>query len=361
MSRLHKNLLAATIIAAGAIPGVSFAQSVSGNEGTGEAPRASIEAPDLAGRTVVDGTRTVEAGEASRDLAMPDEAELKKGFGTRARSKDGTEREIAPSEELIRQIEDFVKGTSAGVIEKPGLALEPTLEEGSRQVFGDDDRIQITQTTSYPFNVIGQIWSQNAKGEWSICSGTLIGKRTVITAAHCLYNHDSGGWLADYEFYPGLNGQSDAPYGMYGFSDAYILEGYITNYQGYYGSVVPWDLGILILDEPAGEKVGWLGYATYDPAYAFKANIVGYPGDEPTSTMWGTSCDVDPATATENNFSYLCDTFPGSSGSAVYEFDGQTKQRYIVGINIAETQSENIALRLNKPYFQWVDGIAKAN
>jgi glutamyl endopeptidase len=359
MSRLYTKLLATAVVAAGVAPGVSFAQSVSGNTGTGETPRASIEAPNLAGRTVVDGTRKVEAGEASRDLAIPDEAELKKGFATRARSKDGTEREIAPSEELIKQIEDYVKGTSSGVIEKPGLTLEPELDEGSRQVFGEDDRIQITQTTKYPFNVIGQIWSMNSKGEWSICSGTLIGKRTVITAAHCLYNHDAGGWLADYEFYPGLNGQDDAPYGMFGFSDAYILEGYITNYKGFYGSVVPWDLGVLILDQPAGEKVGWMGYATYDPAYPFTAIIVGYPGDKPTSTMWGTSCDVDPATATENNFSYLCDTFPGSSGSAVYEYDG--KDRFIVGVNIAETQTENIALRLNKPYFQWIDGIAQAN
>lgn len=359
MSRLYKTLATAAVLSVGVLPGVAFAQSVEGSQGSGEAPRASIESPDLSSRTVVSAAPTINEEEASRDLAMPTEADLKKGFATRARSKDGATRTIEPDAELIKQIEEYVKGTSA-VIEKPGSATETELEEGSRQVFGDDDRVQITDTKKYPFNVIGQIWSKNSKGEWSICSGTLIGKRSVITAAHCLYSHEDGGWLADYEFYPGLNGQNDAPYGMYGFEDAYILEGYITNYQGYYGSVVPWDLAVLILDKPAGEQVGWLGYATFDPAYAFTANIVGYPGDKPTSTMWGTACEVDPATASENNFSYLCDTFPGSSGSSVYELDAQ-KNRYILGVNIAETQSENIALRLNKPYFQWVNSIAKAN
>jgi len=360
MNRLHTTLVTAALISAAAIPTAAFAQSVAGNTGSGEAPRASIEGPDLSGRKVVDRTPKIEEGEASRDLAMPSEEELRKGFATRARSKDGSVREIAPDPELIEQIKSYMQGTSA-IVEKPGSALEQELEEGSRQVFGEDDRIQITDTRKYPFNTIGQIWSKNSKGEWSICSGTMISRSAVITAAHCLYSHDDGGWLSDYEFYPGLNGQNDAPYGGFGFVDAYILEGYITNYQGYYGSVVPWDLAVLILDKPAGDTVGWMGYATYDPAYAFNANIVGYPGDKPVSTMWGTACPVDPATATENNFSYLCDTYPGSSGSSVYELDGQTKERYIVGVNIAESQSENIALRLNKPYFQWVNGIAKAN
>ena len=361
MNRLNVTILALTLSSAAFPATHAYAQSAAGSTGSGESPRASIETPDLASRTIIDLTPKLKDGESSRDLAFPDGEEMQKSFGTRSRSKDGSMKETAPSDELKQAVEESQKGTSAPPITKPDMAEDPAFAEESRQVFGDDDRVQVTQTNDYPFNTIGQIWSMTKEGQWSICSGTLIGKRTVITAAHCLYSHEAGGWLADYEFYPGLNGEGNAPFGKFGFTEAYILEGFITNYKDFYGSVVPWDLGILILDKPAGETVGWMGYAAYDPVYALRANIVGYPGDKPVSTMWATNCDIDPGTASVNNFTYLCDTYPGSSGSAVYEFNGQTKERHIIGVNIAETATENVALRLNVPYFKWVNGIASKN
>ena len=45
----------------------------------------------------------------------------------------------------------------------------------------------------------------------------------------------------------------------------------------------------------------------------------------------------------------------------MHQFNGDTKERHIIGINIAETSTENVALRLNIPYFQWVNGIASKN
>ena len=44
----------------------------------------------------------------------------------------------------------------------------------------------------------------------------------------------------------------------------------------------------------------------------------------------------------------------GSSGSAVYDYNPDTNQRWINGVNIASSPSVNTGLRLNWEYFAWV-------
>lgn len=341
-----------------AIQSAAWAQSISGSEGSGELPR-SIDVPDLSKRKIVDRSPKMEASEIGRDLSVMDEAALQRAFTTRSRSRDGREETVPPRDDLKSLIRGELQDGDDRESATPQTAEDPIFAETDRKVFAEDNRILIGQTTKFPFRVIGQLWSVTDKGEWSTCSATLIGRRAVITAAHCLYSHEDGGWLEDYEFYPGMNGEGNAPFGKYGWTNAHILQGFITNYQGYYGSVMPWDLAVLILDGNAGDALGWMGYAVYDPAYNFTGNIVGYPGDKRQSTMWRASCDIDASRADDFNFSYPCDTYPGSSGSAVYDYNPSAKDRHILGVNVAENQEANVGVRLGRANFAWVNGYAR--
>ena len=102
---------------------------------------------------------------------------------------------------IIKELNAPANGKDAA----PRKTEDPDLGEGEagRQVFGTDDREQVKNTKTYPFSAIGYLEAKSKTGYGS-CSATLIGPRTVLTAAHCLYNHEAGGWQDDIFFVPGL-------------------------------------------------------------------------------------------------------------------------------------------------------------
>jgi V8-like Glu-specific endopeptidase len=56
-------------------------------------------------------------------------------------------------------------------------------------------------------------------------------------------------------------------------------------------------------------------------------------------------------------FQYLCDTYPGSSGSAVYVYNPADKSRIVYGVNVAESPDANTAVRINPLYYEWLESL----
>lgn len=344
-----------TAVLASAVFGIAiatmpaYAAEVSaGSEGSGEASRAAPGGARISERgQPVEPLELTDEG-VTRDLNL-DPGKLESDLGTVTRKKGGGESREPATDAMKRMLKGAMRD-----------GVDPALsgDEESRQVFGEDDRVQITDSSGYPFRTFGLLQGESPDGGLFNCSATLIGPRTVLTAAHCLYNHETG-WLDNFIFAPGLLSMQDAPFGVYEYASAHIFEGYISNYQGYYGSVVPWDIAVVILDYPLGEDIGWMGYGYDNNLGNFVANIIGYPGDMPPGTMWAAACNVDAANIGESWFQYLCDTYPGSSGSSVYKFDPETEERVIYGVNVAENPEANTAVRINPLYFEWLGSLVE--
>jgi V8-like Glu-specific endopeptidase len=332
----------AALLAGIALVNPAFAQAGAPSKGSGEAIEsrdAPVSLPDAKPMA----TPKVDPEKASRAL---DPAGAADSYGTVTLSKDGSVTE-EPASDAVRAI---VNEMTAAPVGSPAGAL----------TVGADDRVQITDSSQYPFTAIGWLFGQNQSDGWATCSAALIGPKTVITAAHCVYDHWNGGWMKQLMYVPGAVDATSAPFGVFDWDSVHILQGYLSNYDGEtYDSVMPWDLAVINLIEPAGDTLGWLGFQV-DNHGNWNAGILGYPADKPEGTMWFSKCAITDKNyegllpvETGNSFWHTCDTFSGSSGSSIWEL-GDQDLPYVNGVNVAEDSQRNYATEINEANFAWL-------
>ena len=186
----------------------------------------------------------------------------------------------------------------------------------AESVIGADTRVQVTNTTAYPFRTIGRIGIG--------CTGTLIGPRHVLTAGHCVYNISNDKWYSNLNFTPGQNGATK-PWGTIGWKRALSVKGWTKSHKR------DFDYAMIVLSQDIGNTVGWLGYGWKQPLPYYNININGYPADKPSGTMWHSYCTLQIITT--YRLYYPCDTYGGNSGSAVYVYFQSGNKRTIYGIH----------------------------
>lgn len=363
MQKLSCTLLVTAALGAVLWTAPSFAEDLSAgkiiNEGDGAKAMGTAKLSSQSGRAtpVIKADRS-----ASRALAL-DEAASEKAFTAVGRKSGGETVRIAPGE----MVKKAIKGEKAGDGKRgaldPASTVEPEFatDESARAVVGADGRTPVKNTKTHPYSTIGYLDMKNAKGEVWSCTAAAIGRYTVLTAGHCLYNHEEeGGWRDEFTFWPAINGEKVVPYGGFNYDTAYVFEGFIDDYKGSYDNIWQYDIGLVTFTDPIGDTIGWLGQASDDASSSdFQANLVGYQDDKTPFTMWRSTCNVLAEGIGEADFNHDCDFASGASGAPLYVYDAERKSRDIVGVNIGESGDTNWALRLYPAVTEWIAQINK--
>jgi glutamyl endopeptidase len=268
-----------------------------------------------------------------------------------------------------------------------GLPAAPcTCSGGSaeRFVFGRDDRILTRNTTDAPFRYICNLEDNG----WSMCSGTLVGPRTVLTAGHCIASGSPG----TMRVIPGRNGPHEP-------LPATVAVRFLL-FPGFSGCCNRTDIGLIHLRNPIGSRVGfWTRAYTrsrIDPIGrsisgnlpmapgALPVNLSGYPADMPPTPRLGcraggacvhsqlgspgrnrVECGTHQYRAFDKTIrvrngmlEYLDDMCPGHSGSPVWVRRHPTMGgRVLVAVNSAQRsgpQAANLGVLLTPAHINWI-------
>ena len=207
----------------------------------------------------------VEAGSLSRGLAGMDPAAAADAMATITHTPDGTDTETPASGDLRALLPDAINAKGSGSTDRVVSKATTTAPRSPTPA-------------RYPAFTVGWLIGQTSKGDYYTCTGTLIGPKSVITAAHCVYDHESGGWVSKLIFVPGATDAQTAPFGTFEWADAKILKGFVSEYDGKnYGSSMPWDLAEIELKEDAGNQIGWQGFKV-DDAQRLQGDHARLPG-----------------------------------------------------------------------------------
>ena len=212
-------------------------------------------------------------------------------------------------------------------------------------VFYEDQRKRVDSPEKWPHSAQGMIEIKDKTGQ--ICrtgSGTLVGSKFVLTAAHNVY-FSKGKVLNEHEvrFTPAADGKR-APFGSFKVISCYYPEEYCTNNSEDYE-----DYALLVLEQDIHEKIGYFGFDARfvdDHETMIKETefeIYGYP-TEKSSEQWGMKGKLDKADHKKLYYKQIA-TSKGQSGSAIYyEEKGNC---WIVGVHQGSDQSQNVGVRLS--------------
>jgi V8-like Glu-specific endopeptidase len=232
--------------------------------------------------------------------------------------------------------------------------LRAPRQEGVIPTGGKGKLVQIKDTRQFPYTTMGVFTTG--------CSGTIVAKRFVLTAAFCLFDRKAQKPYDNLDFYPALNG-NEQPYGIVKWKSVWLPKGFLKDGNSQY------DFGLVELASDIGDQTGWFGFGHFEKFDFKELTLTGYPWEGvPDWTLWQSLCQIDAA---EPNFLfYRCPGQPAAletmTGSAIWYKGAADDAWQILAIhNYAQNDKKDSwwALRLNLANTQtiiaWIDAANK--
>jgi V8-like Glu-specific endopeptidase len=208
-------------------------------------------------------------------------------------------------------------------------------------VIGTNDLMPVPDATAYPFSAVCKVITRWPNGTFANGTGTLIGPRHVVTAAHIVYSHDRGGFARTIEVTPGLDGPGTGTHGWntpFGIANSVLMHTFL----GWTDRKKPtWDMALLTLDQDIGEETGWLGYGWWESHVGVPSLISGYRGSSNPAVALTQIFATGEIIAEQPRASdpdgprmlyYEIDTVGGHSGSGII-FQDDDGELYVQGVH----------------------------
>ncbi|MEM7132213.1 MAG: trypsin-like serine protease [Chloroflexota bacterium] len=189
--------------------------------------------------------------------------------------------------------------------------------------------------SGFMWRTIGKLYFKvPGNSGWSSCTASVVGRRAVITAGHCVYTRGKG-WHQDIRFYPGYqNGY--IPFGEW--RPSWIR----TTNQWYNSSSLAHDYAVMVMQKRNGRNISYYtGYNGYMYGYSATQHwhSFGYPSNI-GGGRWPIVCSAQThrrdSRSGPDPIGIGCDQTYGASGGpwiVNYSPEYRSAKNYVFGVN----------------------------